>query len=104
MPSRSRLRGRLWLFVGVALGIALGLGHLAYFHGAAVSLSDTALRIVNTAGLTVVHDAAKHGAPRRAVEGLTAVLAVLLPALTSEPAPGSVKAKADRPPSTTGAK
>ena len=83
MPSRSRLRGRLWLFVGVALGIALGLGHLAYFHVAAVSLSDTALLIVYTAGLTVVHDAAKHGAPRRAVEGLTAVLAVLLPGVTA---------------------
>ncbi|MGA3220388.1 MAG: hypothetical protein ABSE77_15130, partial [Acidimicrobiales bacterium] len=83
LPVRSRLRGRLWLFVGVALGVALGLGHLAYFHGAAVSLSDTALRLVNTAGLTVAHDAAKHGAPRRAVEGLTAVLAVLLPGLTA---------------------
>jgi heme/copper-type cytochrome/quinol oxidase subunit 4 len=69
--------------VGVALGVALGLGHLAYFHGAAESLSDTALRLVNTAGLTLAHDAAKHGAPRRAVEGLTAVLAVLLPGLTA---------------------
>ena len=83
MPVRSRLRGRLWLFVGVALGIALGLGHLAYFHGAAVSLSDTALRVVNTAGLTLVHSATRHGAPRRVVDGLTAVLAVLLPGLTA---------------------
>ena len=83
MPSRSRLRGRLWLFVGVAVGVALGLGHLAYFHGAAVSLSDTALRLVNTGGLTLAHDAAKHGAPRRVVEGLTAVLGVLLPGLTA---------------------
>ncbi len=83
MPSRSRLRGRLWLFVGVALGVALGLGHLAYFHGAAESLSDTALRLVNTAGLTLAHDAARHGAPRRVVEGFTAVLGVLLPGVTA---------------------
>ncbi len=83
MPVHSRLKGRLWLFVGVALGIALGLGHLAYFHGAAVSLSDTALRLVNTAGLTLAHSAAQHGAPRRVVEGFTAVLAVLLPGVTA---------------------
>jgi heme/copper-type cytochrome/quinol oxidase subunit 4 len=67
----------------VALGVALGLGHLAYFHGAAQSLSDTALRLVNTAGLTLAHDAATHGAPRRVVEGFTAVLAVLLPGVTA---------------------
>jgi len=77
------LKGRLWLFVGVALGIALGLGHLAYFHGAAVSLSDTALRLVNTGGLTLAHSAARHGAPRRVVEGFTAVLGVLLPGVTA---------------------
>jgi hypothetical protein len=79
----SRLRGRLWLFVGVALGIALGLGHLPYFQGAAKSLTDTALRVVGTGGLTLAHDAAVHGAPRRLVDGLTAVLGVLLPGVTA---------------------
>jgi hypothetical protein len=77
------MKGRFWLFVGVAVGIALGLGKLAYFHGAAVSLSDTALRVVGTAGLTLVHSAAKHGAPQRVVEGFTAALAVLLPGVTA---------------------
>ena len=37
--------------------------------GAATSLSDTALRVVGTAGRTIIHDAAKDGAPRRVVEG-----------------------------------
>jgi heme/copper-type cytochrome/quinol oxidase subunit 4 len=41
------------------------------------------LRLVNTVGLTLAHDAAKHGAPRRVVEGFTAVLGVLLPGLTA---------------------
>ena len=83
MPVRSRLRGRLWLFVGVVLGIALGVGRLPYFQGAAKSLTDTALRVVGTAGLTLAHSAATHGAPRRAVDGLTAVLGVLLPGVTA---------------------
>ena len=77
------MKGRLWLFVGVAVGIVLGLGKLAYFHGAAVSLSDTALRVVGTAGLTLVHSAASRGAPQRVVTGLTAVLAVLVPGVTA---------------------
>ena len=47
------------------------------------SLCDTALRIVNTAGLTVIHDAANYGAPRRVVLGLAAVLAVVLPGVTA---------------------
>jgi hypothetical protein len=77
------MKGRLWLFVGVAVGIVLGLGRFAYFHGAAVSLSDTALRVVGTAGLTLVRSAASSGAPQRVVTGLTAVLAVLVPGLTA---------------------
>jgi hypothetical protein len=77
------MKGRLWLFVGVAVGLGLGLGKLAYFHGAAVSLSDTAIRLVGTAGLTLIHSAAEHGAPQRVVEGFSAVFAVLLPGVTA---------------------
>jgi len=77
------MKGRIWLVGGVVAGIAVGVGKLTYFDGAATSLSDRALRIVDTGGLTLVHFAARHGAPRRIVEGLTAVLAVLVPGVTA---------------------
>jgi hypothetical protein len=77
------MKGRVWLVLGVAVGIVLGLGKLAYFHGAAVSLSDTTLRVVGTVGLTLIHSAAKYGAPKRVVEGFSAVLGVLLPGVTA---------------------
>ncbi len=77
------MKGRIWLVLGVAAGIAVGVGKLAYFAGAAGSLSDTAQRVVGTAGLTLIHSAASHGAPRRVVEGFTALLAVLVPGVTA---------------------
>jgi len=77
------MKGRVWLVLGVAIGIAVGLGKLKYFAGAATSLSDTAQRVVGTAGLTLIHAAADHGAPRRVVEGLAAVLSVLVPGVTA---------------------
>jgi hypothetical protein len=73
----------MWLLLGVAAGIALGVGKLPYFAGAAGSLSDTALRVVGTAGLTLLHSAARHGAPRRVVEGFAALVAVLVPGATA---------------------
>src|SRR5579875_2449152 len=77
------MRARFWLILGVALGIALGVGKLPYFRGAAGSLTSTALRLVATGGLTLVHDVAKLGAPRRLVQGLSAGLGVLLPGMTA---------------------
>jgi hypothetical protein len=77
------MKGRIWLVAGVAVGIALGIGKLPYFAGAATSLSETALRVVGTGGLTLVHDAARHGASRRVVDGVTAVLSVLVPGVTA---------------------
>jgi len=77
------VKGRLWLVLGVIAGIAIGVGKLAYFTGAARSLSDIAQRVVGTAGLTLVHSAASHGAPRRLVEGVTAVIAVLVPGVAA---------------------
>jgi len=77
------MKGRFWVVVGVVAGIAIGVGRLAYFEGAAVSLCDTILRVVDTAGLTLIHDAAKYGAPRRVVLGLTAALAVVLPGVAA---------------------
>jgi hypothetical protein len=77
------LKGRRWLLFGVAAGIAVGIGKLAYVSGAASSLSDTAQRIVGTGGLSLIHAFAAHGAPARAISGITAVLAVLVPGVTA---------------------
>jgi hypothetical protein len=77
------VRGRIWLILGVAAGIAIGIGKLAYFAGAATSLSDTAERVIGSAGLTLIHSGARHGVPRRVVEGLTAFLVVLVPGVTA---------------------
>ena len=77
------MKGRIWLILGVVAGVAIGIGKLAYFEGAATSLCDTALRVVDTGGLTLIHDAAKHGAPQRVVEGLVSILAILVPGVTA---------------------
>ena len=76
------LKGRIWLVLGVAAGIAIGIGKLPYFSGAALSLSDTALRVVGSAGHSLLHSAAKHGASRRAIDGATAFVSVLVPGVT----------------------
>lgn len=77
------MKGRIWLLFGVAVGVAVGVGKLAYFAGAAASLADTAQRVVGTLGLTLIHSAARHGAGRRIVEGLAAAVAVLAPGVTA---------------------
>lgn len=77
------MKGRIWLVVGVVVGVAMGIGKFPYFSGAAVSLSDTALRVVGTIGETLVHDTARYGAPRRVVEGFQALVAVLAPGVTA---------------------
>jgi len=83
LPRVRPGKGRIWLLLGIAVGIAVGVGKLAYFAGAATSLSDTAERIVGTGGRTLVHAAASHGASLRVVNGTTAVLTVLVPGVTA---------------------
>jgi len=77
------VKGRIWLIVGVVVGVAMGIGKFPYFSGAAASLSGTALRVVGTIGETLVHDTARYGAPRRVVEGFQALVAVLAPGVTA---------------------
>lgn len=77
------MKGRMWLLLGAAVGIAIGVGKLPYLAGAAASFSNTAQHVVGSAGLTILHDTAKAGAPQRVVEGLTALVAVLVPGLTA---------------------
>jgi hypothetical protein len=77
------VKGRIWLVSGVVLGVAIGIGKVPYVAGAADSLSDTAQRVIGTAGLTVIHAGASHGAPRRVVEGLAVLVGVLVPGVTA---------------------
>jgi hypothetical protein len=77
------VKGKIWLILGAIAGIAIGVGKLPYLAGAAGSLSDTSLRVVGTAELSIIHSAAHHGASTRVVEGLAAVLGVLIPGLTA---------------------
>ncbi|MCK4177035.1 hypothetical protein [Aciditerrimonas ferrireducens] len=74
---------RIWLIVGGLLGVAVGLGKVPYLAGAAFTLAQTSLRIVHTGGLTLVHDAARHGASRRVVLGLSALVGVLVPGVAA---------------------
>ena len=77
------MKGRIWLVIGAAAGVAIGLGKIPYLAGAAGSLSDTAQHVVGTGGLTLVHSVARSGASRRVVQGVMALLAVLVPGITA---------------------
>ncbi|MDA8269400.1 MAG: hypothetical protein M0013_13720 [Actinomycetota bacterium] len=77
------MTGRMWILVGIVVGVALGIAGFPYLAGAAGSLADTAQRVVSTIGLTLVHRAAAAGAPRRAVQGAAALLTVLVPGATA---------------------
>ena len=77
------MRGRLWLVLGVIVGVAVAVGRLPYLAGAGKSLADTAESLVLSGINRLVHDAATRGAPKRAVQGIGAVIAVLLPGITA---------------------
>ena len=77
------MKGRIWLLVGVAVGVAVGVGKLAYFAGAATSLSDTAQRLVGSGGHSIVRSVAGRSASRRTLNAITAVVAVLVPGVTA---------------------
>lgn len=77
------MKGRWWLVVGAVVGIAVGIGNFPYLAGAASSFSDTVQHVVGTGALTLIHSATRAGAPRRAIEGLQVVLAVLVPGATA---------------------
>ena len=83
MPRIMPMKGRIWLLVGIAVGVAVGIGKLAYFAGAATSLCDTAQRLVGSGGHALVRSAAGHGASRRTLDAITAVVAVLVPGVTA---------------------
>jgi hypothetical protein len=73
----------MWLIIGAAVGIALAVARVPYFAGAARSLADSIQQLVGAAGHKVITSAASHGAPRRAVLAVSAVLAVVVPGVTA---------------------
>lgn len=77
------MRGRIWLIIGAIVGVAMALGHVPYFAGAARAMADTALRLVGGGGNDVIRWASATGAPQRVVLGLGALIAVLAPGLTA---------------------
>lgn len=77
------MKGRLWIVLGILAGVAVGLGKVPYLAGAATSWAETAERAVRALGLSVIHRAARGGAAKRAVEGLSGLFALLLPGLTA---------------------
>jgi len=77
------MRGRIWLLVGALVGIGIAAGHIAYLTGAARSLADDAQRVVGTGGAKLISAVGHRGAPRRVLLGMTALVAVLVPGITS---------------------
>ena len=77
------MKGRFWLFLGVAVGIAVAAGHLSYLAGAGRSLAETSERLVRSGADRLVRDATKAGAPKRVVLGFSAAIAAALPGITA---------------------
>jgi len=77
------MRGRIWLVIGTLVGIAIAVAHVPYIAGAARSLANDAQRVVGTGGTKLISAVGRHGAPRRALVGLTALVAVLIPGVTA---------------------
>ena len=77
------MRGRVWLIIGAAVGIAVALGRLPYLAGAGRSLAATAERLVLSGANRIISGAASAGASRRVVLGLGSLIAVILPGLTA---------------------
>ena len=77
------VRSRIWLILGVVVGLAVSAGKLPFVAGAARSLADSAQSIIGSAGHKLINAVAKRGGPRRAVEAVQSVLAILVPGATA---------------------
>ena len=77
------MKGRIWLIIGAALGVAVAVGKLPYLAGAGRSLATTAERLVLSGANRIIAGAASAGASRRVVLGLGSLIAVVLPGLTA---------------------
>ncbi len=64
LTGAVRLKGQVWLIVGVVAGVAIAVGHLDYLAGAARTLADTAERLVGSGAARLIdHLDAATGAP-----------------------------------------
>lgn len=77
------MKGRVWLVGGTLVGIAISVGHVPYIAGAARSLADDAQRLIGSGGAKLIKAVGRHGAPRRVLLGVTALVAVLTPGVTA---------------------
>lgn len=77
------MKGRVWLIIGVALGVAVAVGRLPYLAGAGRSLATTAERLVLSGANRIISAAASAGASKRVVLALGSLVAVVLPGLTA---------------------
>ena len=77
------MKGRIWLIIGAAVGIAVAAGRLPYLAGAGRSLAATAERLVLSGANRIISAAASAGAGRRVVLGLASLIAVALPGVTA---------------------
>jgi hypothetical protein len=77
------VRGRIWLILGAAVGIAIALGRVPYLAGAGRDLADTSQRLVDSGAKHLIKDVASHGAPKRVILGLSGIVAVMLPGVTA---------------------
>lgn len=77
------MKGRIWLIIGAALGIAVAVGRVPYLAGAGRALATTAERLVLSGANRLIADAASAGASKRVVLGLASLIAVILPGLTA---------------------
>ncbi|MHB1535681.1 MAG: hypothetical protein ACYC1D_13960 [Acidimicrobiales bacterium] len=71
------------MVAGIAVGVAIAIGDVAFLAGAARSLADTAERVVASAGQRVIRSVATRGAPERTVLGLSALAALVVPGVTA---------------------
>lgn len=71
------------MIIGTVVGVAIALGRVPFLAGGARGLADTALRLVGSGGNDLISTVAHHGAPRRVVLGLAALVGVLAPGITA---------------------
>lgn len=77
------MKGRLWLIIGVVVGVAVAWGGLPYLAGAGHTLVQTSERLVQSGGNRLSSGVAQTGAPLRLVSGIEAVLAILVPGVAA---------------------
>lgn len=77
------MKGRFWLIAGAIVGVAVAAGHLPYLAGAGRSFASSAERLVGSGADRLTRAVASTGAPKRAVLGLSGLVAAILPGVTA---------------------